>query len=593
MTADEDAEGRPAIVTWEGDGPPKSTLYGDVYFSRDGGLAETRTVFLAGCGMPGAWRGRNRFVVGELGFGTGLNIAALLMLWRETCEPGATLQIFTIEAHPLTATEAARALAFWPELEPAASALLRRWPGRARGFHRIDLPEWHAIVDLAVMEAGDALNSWQGAADAWFLDGFSPALNPEIWRDEVLRRVGERSAPGARAATYTVAGGVRRGLAAAGFHVERAPGHGRKRERLEARWPGVAVEARRPRTAVIGAGIAGAAVSRALRALGAEVEVFDAEGPGAGASGAPAALMAPRLDAGLGPAAALFAQGARRAAQLYLSTPGAVLALGARQKPVGMKDPVRFAAIAASHLFEPGRMRLEDDSHSLLMEDALTVDPAAILRAWLGDTAKQRVSALQAHGGAWRLQNAAGDTLTEVEAVCVCAGPISGALLPEIELTPVRGQATLAKDIRIERAELFGAYAIATGDGVMLGATHDRDDVSAEPRAEDRLRNLRAIAATLPDLAERAAASPLTDWVAIRATTRDYFPLAGRVFGGGPGLHVLTGLGSRGFCLAPLLGEHLAAILLGVASPLPSPLASLVDPARFSAREARKGRPRR
>jgi tRNA 5-methylaminomethyl-2-thiouridine biosynthesis bifunctional protein len=184
-----------APLVWRDDGLPQSALYGDVYFSSADGLAETRAVFLAGCDLPNAWRGRDRFTVGELGFGTGLNIAALLDLWRREKSPGQRLHVFSIEAHPITRDEAARALAVWPELGEAASVLLDHWPGRARGFHRIDLPGFDATFDLAVMDVEDALAAWDGAADAWFLDGFSPALNPAMWREEILAAVAARSAP--------------------------------------------------------------------------------------------------------------------------------------------------------------------------------------------------------------------------------------------------------------------------------------------------------------------------------------------------------------------------------------------------------------
>lgn len=233
-------------IEWTEDGRPRSVVYGDAYFGADDGLAESRTVFLEGCGLPGRWRGRRRFTVAELGFGTGLNILALLDLWKRDGPPGGRLHIFSVEAHLMPRSEAARALARWPELAPLAHRLLELWPEAHRGFHRIDLPEFGAILDLALMEAGEALSAWDGRADAWFLDGFAPSLNPQMWREEVLGAVAARSAPGARAGTFTVAGQVRRTLEQAGFTLRRAPGHGRKRERLEAVFPGNCKIRRRP-----------------------------------------------------------------------------------------------------------------------------------------------------------------------------------------------------------------------------------------------------------------------------------------------------------------------------------------------------------
>src|SRR5690606_6412923 len=215
-----------------------------------------------------------------------------------------------------------------------------------------------ASLDLAVMDVQPALAGWSGDADAWFLDGFSPALNPAMWCDEVLALVGARSAPGAALATFTVAGAVRRGLPPAGFEVSKRPGFGRKRERLEARRAGAVQEAPPPSVAVIGAGIAGASAARALRALGLEPLVFEADTPGAGASGNPAALVTPRLDAGLGPPAALFAQAFARAIQLYEQVPGSVIARGVLQLAQGPRDEARFRKIAASDLFEPGALAL-------------------------------------------------------------------------------------------------------------------------------------------------------------------------------------------------------------------------------------------
>jgi tRNA 5-methylaminomethyl-2-thiouridine biosynthesis bifunctional protein len=184
-----------------------------------------------------------------------------------------------------------------------------------------------------------------------------------------------------------------------------------------------------------------------------------------------------------------------------------------------------------------------------------------------------------------------GGLLAEADVVCVAAAMGSADLAPGLGLTPVRGQATFTDALAWDAATVFGAYVIPTRGGLLFGATHDREETATDLRAEDRRRNLEAVAGALPGLAARLAAAPLTDWSAIRATTRDYLPLAGAAPGAPPGLLVLTGLGSRGFCLAPLLAEHLAACAMGAPSPLPAPLSTLVDPGRFAARAARKGRP--
>jgi tRNA 5-methylaminomethyl-2-thiouridine biosynthesis bifunctional protein len=581
-------------LVWGDDGLPRSRLYGDVYFSSQDGLAETRAVFLDGCGLPAAWTDRRRFVVGELGFGTGLNILALLDLWRRARPPGGRLQVFTIEAHPITPEGARRALARWPELADLAALLTARWPGRARGVHRVELPELGAVVDVAVMDVDRALAGWSGRADAWFLDGFAPGLNPAMWRDEVLALVAQRSAPGARVATFTVAGQVRRGLAAAGFAVEKRPGFGRKRERLEARLPGTAADAPAPRrVAIIGAGIAGGAAARAVRALGGEPLVFEAERPGAGGSGNPAALATPRLDAGLGPPAQLFAACFARAAQLYEQHPEAVIARGVLQLAAGERDLDRFARIAASDLFEPGALALlgpaetsarlgEPAPAALDQRTALVVEPAPVLAAWSGEMRQARVAGVERGARGFVLRDAAGGMLEEADAVIVAAGRETTRLAPSLALEAVRGQASWAEPAPQPPACAWGGYLIPTRTGALFGATHDRDDMGCENREADHVRNLATLAARLPRWAADLQARPLAGRASLRATTADRLPIAGEA----DGLLVLTGFGSRGFSLAPLLAEHVAALALGAPSPLPAPLAALVEPGRFARRAA-------
>src|SRR5512143_1731521 len=135
-------------LAWSEDGQPRSRLYDDVYFSAEDGLAEARAVFLEGCGLPDAWQGRDRFVVGELGFGTGLNVLALIELWARTRPPQGRLHVFSVEAHPIAAPDARRALRRWPELGELSDRLPDRWPGRAKGPHRLEFPDLGVILDV-------------------------------------------------------------------------------------------------------------------------------------------------------------------------------------------------------------------------------------------------------------------------------------------------------------------------------------------------------------------------------------------------------------------------------------------------------------
>ena len=586
-------------LDWTADGQPRSRRFNDVYFSAEDGLAEARAVFLAGCGLPDAWSGRHRFVVGELGFGTGLNIAALLDAWRGSRPYGGTLHIFSVEAFPITADDAARALGAWPELGEVAEVLVRRWPGCARGHHRVELPEWGAILDVAVMDVVTALNDWSGRADAWFLDGFAPAANPDMWSDEVLALVAARSAPGVRAATFTVAGQVRRGLTTAGFSVTKHPGFGRKRERLEAVLPGVADGPTHGRVAIIGGGIAGAAAARAVRALGGEAIVIEAEHLGAGASGNPSALVTPRLDAGLGEAAQLFAEAFRRATQLYDEMPGAVRHTGVLQVAADPRDADRFTRIAASDLFEPedlamlgteaAQRRLERTSAVVLDHArAQVVDPAVILRAWTGSPVTAKVAAIGQDDAGWCLRDLNGDLILKADAVILAAALANAELAPDLPLRPVRGQASWTLTPVAAPVMSGGGYTAPTADGLLFGATHDRDDWSLDVRPEDHQRNLALIAAILPNVAERIADMPLAGRASLRAVTPDNLPIAGHL--APAGLFALTGFGSRGFSLAPLLAEHVAALALGAPSPISAGAAALVAPDRFAARAARRGR---
>lgn len=217
-------------LDWTEGGIPVSRRFDDPYFSLGNGLAETRHVFLDGNGLP------RRFVPGfhvaELGFGTGLNMLATLIAWRAAQVPG-VLRFTSFEAYPLPADAMARALDAFPEARAVAGPFLAQWRAGARQIRDDGLE-----AEVIVGDVAQTLPGWQGLADAWFLDGFSPAKNPGMWTAEVMAEVARHTAAGGSFATYTAAGHVRRALQAAGFQVERKPGFGHKRHMSAGRLAG-------------------------------------------------------------------------------------------------------------------------------------------------------------------------------------------------------------------------------------------------------------------------------------------------------------------------------------------------------------------
>ncbi len=214
-------------LTWR-DGVPVSRRFDDPYFSLASGLEETRHVFLAGNDLPA--RFRDGFVIAETGFGTGLNLLTAWQAWQAAGAPG-RLRFVSFEAYPLTRPEMAQALAAFPDLAGHAARLLEGWTGTG-GLRELGDG---VTLELITGDIRDTLPGWTGRADAWFLDGFAPARNPEMWGADLMAEVARHTAPGGSFATYTAAGHVRRALADAGFAVARRPGYGRKRH-MSAGW---------------------------------------------------------------------------------------------------------------------------------------------------------------------------------------------------------------------------------------------------------------------------------------------------------------------------------------------------------------------
>jgi len=527
-------------------GTPAAEDFGDIYFSIDGGLAESRAVFLEGCGLPNNWMGREVFTIAELGFGSGLNFLAAWQAWRDSGATG-RLHFISVEAFPFERRDLSRALAHFPELAELATPLIESWPGPVRGVHR---RHFGSITLTLIHDAvAPALTDQSFQADAWFLDGFSPAKNPDMWSPAIISDVARLSAPGARVATFTVAGAVRRALSDAGFEVEKKEGFGRKRQRLEARLPEQATAPTRPQApTIIGAGIAGASIAAAFLRRGINPTVlFDPDHIAASENGA--ALIKPRLDLQDRPESRFFLSSFLYAREIYR---GATRYEGLVHCPKTDSEAVRLARIAAQMPLGANHLRWTDET--LEMDSSLVIDTEAARTSLLAgaDVQARRV-----------------DSLDSLKGPIIFAGGYGvRTLLPDVAFRFSRGQLSWGSG-GIERPVTYGGYAIPIRGQILLGATHDRienHDTAFELRAEDDAANLaQAISQGLdldPDVKSFRAS--------VRVTTADTLPRLVRTqtTKAEQDLWILSGLGSRGFVFAPLLGEALVSAYLGEPSPL-------------------------
>ncbi len=554
----------------------------------------------------------------------------------------------SIEGFPLAAGECRRALERWLEIAEVAGALAERYPDPVPGLHRVHFEEWGIVLTLAVGEAGALLPKLKARIDAWFLDGFAPSRNPEMWREEVLTGIGRLTAKGGTLATFTSAGAVRRGLAAAGFEVTKIPGFGRKREMSVARKQDnapagqtdfarlvspVVERGRNMRIAIVGGGIAGASLVRAFRRRGVTPDLYDAGGVGSGASGNPLALVMPRMDAGDSPAARFHAAAYRYAVEQYGRSdawdPVGVLVMLEQEASFVRAEKARghdwHPAARAELLDAAGASDVagvELDCPGLFHADAGLLGTEKLLRDWMEGTpcVARRVDSLARTGSGLRLLDDRGDILGEADTVILAAGIENGSFSAGdwLPLAPVRGQLSMVpapgQDDQLRCALSWGGYLSPVRDGIrLLGATHDPVN-RIGPGWEDAVtdEDHRRNHSNLPPCLSAFVSSPDATWAGrarLRAVTPDRVPLFGAVPDGmdlrsafakpvprgGPllpasNILVLGGLGSRGFVTAPLAAELLAARLFGEVWPLEMAAGLAGDPARFAVRAFRQGR---
>jgi tRNA 5-methylaminomethyl-2-thiouridine biosynthesis bifunctional protein len=640
----------PARLELDGHGVPRSLDFGDVYYSADGGLAETGYVFLQGNGLPDRWLDRERFVIGETGFGTGQNVLAAARLFLDTAPKHARLHVVTVEKHPISKDDLKRLYPAGHPLAELACELMENYPDLIPGSHRVELAGGRIVLTLLFGDALEILPRARARVDAWFLDGFAPAKNPAMWQPPLFEAMARLSAPGATFATFTCARMVRDGLAAAGFAFEKRAGFGRKREMLAGHLAGeVPSEDDRPwfprgrpaasrEAVVIGAGIAGASVARRLAERGWTVRVLERHAlPAQEASGNHAGILLPVLSAewnNLSRLASLGLGYARRMLdRLVLQHPEI------DWHPTGVLRLARNERHAAQQIKIATRLNLPPnfarwvgpEEGSRLIGARVEqpgwwfagggwVHPPGLVRALLAHpgietTTSVAVQRIERAGERWRVLDDTGACVAESGTLILAHACALNELLPgALPLAPVRGQISLAPAVQgrgLKAVACREGYVIPAREGLhCFGASFAHGVFDLAPRLEDHLGNIERLGSILPDWAGLAP-ERLAGRVSHRCATPDRLPVAGplhdaeafrRDFEGlylgwpaqrfgparlHPGLWVTTGHGARGLVWSALLGELIASALAGDPLPLTVDLAHAVHPARFDYRQMR------
>lgn len=637
---------QPASLAYTAEGTPYSAAYDDIYHAAAGGLGQARHVFLGGNDLLGEnarWRKRERFVIVETGFGIGLNFLATWQAWRDDPERCRRLHFVSFEKHPFTAVDLAVLHARWPELADCSAALRRQWPSLLPGAQRLYFDDERVVLTLFLGDAQALLPKLRARADAFYLDGFAPDKNPELWSPQICSSLARLAVTGATLATWTVAGAVRAALSAAGFAIERTPGYAGKRQmtrgvfRVQRKTPASVPE----RSAmVIGAGLAGCSIAERLAARGWQVQLVEAAAaPGQGASGNHAGVLRPQPSLDDNPLARLSRAAflhARRHLQA-LDAAGLPMRWGACGVLYLARDPgyeLIQRRIAAEGPASDEYLRFVERDEAVALAGWPVpvggwwfpgggwVQPPSLCQANLLRHADQiqiipdrSVARIERHGETWQAFDAGGHVILTAPLLILAnagdgrrlAGADGEAQLP---MRGARGQVShlpAGTDSPPRIVICRDGYLTPPVEGIRcLGASFGIDDDDREIRLGDHEGNLARLDNMLPGYANEIHVETLEGRVGFRSVTRDRMPIVGALaaadmavaavpaatrLAGIPrqhGLYGLLGLGSRGMVWAALAAELLAAQIEGEPLPLEGDLVDAVDPGRFLLRQLRR-----
>lgn len=580
----------PAKPTFTAQGLACSDRYDDLYHSASGAISQANYVFLAGNGLPERWQQKEQFTILETGFGLGNNFLATWSAWRNDPQRSQRLHFVSFEAHPFRRADLALMLQHTtPELQPLVDQLLAQWPVLVPGIHRLEFESGRLSLTLFFGEIERSSKLMQCQADAFYLDGFAPRVNPAMWSPQLFGQLVRMSAPGATAATWCSAAQVRRDLENAGFIVERHPGFAFKRHMIRAyvrSHLGRNYDAKPSSPVVIvGGGIAGAATAYALAQRGMASQVLDPvfnQGLGGAHYGHAAVAMTPLLTSDDAPRARLSRAGVllawRRWASLLHSS---VKPTGALSQCLSYTEASTLAKSIQELGFDEdwvqyidAGQRLVPDGPALIYGGAyfpkgLTVNPALLLEQMLSHPlitpVAARVCSVKNQHGVWQLHTEQHGQIRAQHVVLANAAGLGALLAPlapqakrVLSMDQLGGQSSViaAQSLAYRPSHIVAGqgYVVPVNEAsYVVGSTYEAADAGLSSAAHQQI--MQKVAALIP-LTEPASA--LSAWFGQRVALADHFPVVAQAL---PGLWLNTGYGSYGFSWAAIAADLISTNL--------------------------------